>query len=193
MRSDASIREGNCDVKRLIFNALAIASAALLAAAVVLWIRGYRHGDSFNFEFAHGKWFGITSQPNMLRWEWGWSSTGHAGFSHTSRTWGVITPVSPELAALGIRHGPTRPPEIAGARWGFGEERGKRYRVICVPPWFAVFLLGLLPAAALSRFALEKHRRVTNRCVHCGYDLRATPERCPECGAVPGALKGVAT
>jgi len=57
--------------------------------------------------------------------------------------------------------------------------------------WFAALpywpLIAMTAVVPLSRFirAIRKRRRdTTGLCVVCGYDLRATPERCPECGTV---------
>jgi hypothetical protein len=44
---------------------------------------------------------------------------------------------------------------------------------------FAVQVMGFLIPAVRSRRRLRR-----GLCPTCGYDLRATPERCPECGSV---------
>jgi hypothetical protein len=59
---------------------------------------------------------------------------------------------------------------------------------VMVPHWFPILLSAVLPAAwATRRYRRAKARRRVrqNLCPICGYDLRATPGRCPECGAVP--------
>jgi hypothetical protein len=54
--------------------------------------------------------------------------------------------------------------------------------------WIWIVLLPLLlTLGLLSKFIWQRHisaRRLRmGLCVHCGYDLRGTPGRCPECGA----------
>jgi predicted RNA-binding Zn-ribbon protein involved in translation (DUF1610 family) len=56
------------------------------------------------------------------------------------------------------------------------------------PGTFAVaYWLLLLPTLVLPAVVIVRHRRRrlrerNNLCPKCGYDLRASPERCPECG-----------
>src|SRR5205814_1018216 len=40
-------------------------------------------------------------------------------------------------------------------------------------------LLAVLPIVQISRHLLLRRRRKTGCCMNCGYDLRATPDRCP--------------
>ena len=56
---------------------------------------------------------------------------------------------------------------------------------VSFPFWCVAMVLaaGGLPSV-LS--VMRRLRRKPGHCRHCGYDLRATPDRCPECGTVPG-------
>jgi len=46
-------------------------------------------------------------------------------------------------------------------------------------------LSSILPALWLWRLIRARRRaRMVGHCPACGYDLRASPERCPECGAI---------
>ena len=58
--------------------------------------------------------------------------------------------------------------------------------VVSVPLWLLVMMAAVLPALRLLRWraAVRRSRQVSRlRCPSCSYDLRATPDRCPECGA----------
>ncbi len=49
-------------------------------------------------------------------------------------------------------------------------------------------IFSILPAIWWMLRVRKRRRARAGFCMVCGYDLRATPDKCPECGAVPPAL-----
>lgn len=56
---------------------------------------------------------------------------------------------------------------------------------VAIPSWPLLLILPIPGAICLRRFRRLRRREQLGLCLNCGYDLRATPDRCPECGTVP--------
>jgi hypothetical protein len=60
-------------------------------------------------------------------------------------------------------------------------------QTVAVSWWLPTALLALMPGLRTIK-AMQRRvwaGRHPGRCASCGYDLRATPDRCPECGTTP--------
>jgi hypothetical protein len=55
----------------------------------------------------------------------------------------------------------------------------------CVPVWCLTLITAMTPGLAVIWWSQRRRRSARGLCVSCGYDLRGTPERCPECGTAP--------
>ena len=64
-----------------------------------------------------------------------------------------------------------------------------RCEVVVLPYWLMVVTGAILPGLVLGRrkllVARTNFRVRSSLCAGCGYDLRSSPGRCPECGAAP--------
>jgi len=66
---------------------------------------------------------------------------------------------------------------------------GGKHTFAVLPDWALLVLLVMLPGIAIvkARRRRKDARTANGLCPVCHYDLRATPDRCPECGTVPKA------
>ena len=185
-------------MKRRLPNLLPLVSLLLSAAVVALWVRSHETVDRVQYQSTHGKLYMALAfrgrvhlamvdrrhdAPSPYAGVPGAPPAG-PGFGRIATLASVYNDSPQSWRALW--HRPTYSRDFLGFQLIAGTSGGN-YRVAVVPLW-AGLVVALLPVAVpLVRRRIRAARRRRGRCAGCGYDVRATPGRCPECGAVAAA------
>jgi hypothetical protein len=168
--------------RRRLFASISVLSLILCLATVGLWVRSYFAGDYLDFGFDR------SSGRAAL---FGSIGTGRGGF--VAVLYRSDAPLPREDRRIRYRCTPAQGFVPSQSSFGFAH-------VVVVSPmpgissnenwivahWFAATIWSIVPCFWLIR---AHQRRKTARwrrlglCLNCGYDLRATPARCPECGS----------
>jgi hypothetical protein len=180
-----------------------VVSLMLCVAVCVFWIRSYRGGEgierveqnwrveaiSLRGVVSVSRWdgpFTVARQVSAGPWyapppdaegRWAYRAEAeHGPLLSGDRWWSALG-----MDAGDMQHKPARG-VMAMHDWLAPTWAG-RQRWLTLPYWLFAAVFGIAPLRWTLGRANRHHRRLRGLCPACGYDLRASPGRCPECGA----------
>jgi hypothetical protein len=195
---------------RRVFNFASALSLLLFAVAVAAWVRSQFFSDYVVYyprvsaNTANVFRFNLYTGTIQIDWDWyrfppvgrdRFIAGAFGGRSHALLDWHVQSYAIPAAHDVGWSQ---------RWRWNFGRPAFKgrtdprrsmwdvsgvvlARRRVTIPYWALAAGLAVLPAARWCMWLRGRRNRRRGLCLCCGYDLRATPGRCPECGAVGAA------
>lgn len=163
---------------------IAVAGLSILfAAIVILWVRSDRHGDVVSYADALGSRCSIESINGAADLSWdrasaveqeGWSGTFWLMQPRIEPQWNDLPLLAPH---------PHTDWRFGGLTFGSSPSRNGVEKGVTIPYWMLALVCGALPIS-MGAFRIRRARAEmrTGLCPICGYDLRASKDRCPECG-----------
>jgi hypothetical protein len=191
---------------------LCLLSLLLSTAAVVLWVRSYRVGETYHFSPTSAPPAHATPLPGKPdTWIYQYHIACGGGQVQLVRR----NMATSDVTQFGYRRADlpnealshlTPGGRAGGSGWRIAQfeyyRNDRRYismgmmqawvwgfLIIGVPLWLPAILSAVAPIAWLVRLRSARRRARTGLCPACGYDLRASRQfgRCPECGRATAA------
>ena len=186
-------------IRRALFATAATMSLLVAAATAVVWARAQCRFDNYSYRNFTIRQRNVYEKRGLLlfRSESLWVEISW----HVKHTPAGVGPWPPQnLPAMGFFGSggyyplpmPPEPGSVLGVYFAMNSDSPHGQGEIRLQlPYCMVLLAALvLPAAWIVAVRRRRTRDLAARnCTNCGYDLRATPNRCPECGMVNGKAK----
>ena len=192
-------------IARCAFTAIVALSLLLCVASCALWARSYFVGDSLLYQYPR-------DINGTTCWDMHHVMLGRGSFVYnflfqydldlrTAIFYGEDSPHGRRADWSRFQHRRGEPVEpdpnfsrTDDPKWGFKyvhfvnpqpglPPHGAGYLLI-FPMWLPTVAFAALPAVRFVQRTRRRRRTQLGLCRACGYDLRASPERCPECGAI---------